>query len=318
MLNLLWFSVLAIGLATLLKSTDVFLSKAVDIFSYWRLSPFVIGALVVGIGTSLPELGVAISSAIRYDAALALGTVMGSNIANIMLILGISALLAPSLGEVKRHKVVGFLVVMTGLLGWFMMDLVLARWEGIILLILFVGFMAVELVKETEAKSDQALAVDSVSPRLRDFAWLVGALVCLLLSAEIIVLMAHTIASALAISESFIGLSIIAIGSSMPELTASVVAIRKGQVDLVYGNVLGSNIINTLLVVGVAVVISPILAVEANFLTQEIVVILGLSLGLLGAGLLGLWDKKRIRIFFGVAMVLGYGGYLAYAWLRML
>lgn len=317
MFIVLWFAILAVGIATLLKSTDVFLSKAVDIFSYWRLSPFVIGALVVGVGTSLPELGVAISAAIRYDAALALGTVMGSNIANIMLILGVSVLMAPSLGGIQHHKVVGFLVLVSGLLGWLMLDLVLARWEGVVLLLLFVAFMVVELVKETEAKSDQASADGFAPPRRLDFVWLVGSLVVLLLSAEIIVMMAHTIARELAISESFIGLSIIAIGSSMPELTAAVMAIRKGQVELVYGNVLGSNIINTLLVVGVAVVISPIMAVEANFLTQEIVIILALSLGLLGAGLFELWSKKRPRLFFGTAMVVGYGIYLVYAWLRM-
>ena len=319
----LWFALLIIGIGLLLKSTDIFLDEAVDIFSYWRFSPFVIGALVVGVGTSMPELGVGILSALAGDSTLPLGTVMGSNIANIMFILGVSALLAQSMTKLGQHKVVLFLVGISLLLRFFIDNLVLSRLEGLILLVLFVLFLMAELIKgknsggEAGSHGGEYQTTLTQAPRASDILRLVGSLMVLLLSAGLIVRMAEIIAAIFEISESFIGLSIIAFGSSMPELTASVMAIKKGQMMLVYGNVLGSNVINTLLVVGSAVLIAPIDDVEDKYLT-EMGIISGLSLFLLVAGLIRVWEKKWIQKTLGGCLVIGYLVYLSYAVTRII
>lgn len=308
------------GIGILLKSTDVFLDEAVDLFSYWRFSPFVIGVLVVGFGTSMPELGVAISSALSGDSALALGTALGSNIANIALILGVSALITSSMKNLGSHIVTGFLLFISLLLTFFISDFELHRFEAVILLVLFVGFLVMELLKgkETQSEATQSRTTFTQSPKLKDMIRLIGSLLFVLISSRMIVVAAEKLASYADISESFIGLSIIALGSSMPELVTSVVAIKKGQMSLVYGNVIGSNIMNTLLVVGAAVVISPIMDIEKKFLTGEMVIVSMLSCFLLIGGLVKLWEVRVVQKVLGVLFILGYLAYLSHAVMRII
>lgn len=315
---IVYFLGLAAGLYVLIRSADVLLDESIDLFSYWRLSPFVIGALVVGFGTSLPELGVAVSSALRDSSYLALGTAVGSNVANIALILGVSALMAGSMKQMGHKAEAGFLLLISLLLAAFSADHKLVAWEAASMLLLFLVFLAYSLTKGKGADEVDQSDIPTKPPGWRDILRLVISLTLLLVSAEGIVLMAQKIAGYYSISESFVGLTIIAFGSSMPELVTSGVAIKKNKVSLVYGNIIGSNIMNTLLVVGTAVMISPILSLERSMLTQDMMVVIGLSGLLLLAALLGIWERKKWQKALGVLLVTSYGAYLCLTVVRLL
>ena len=314
----IYFLGLAAGLYVLIRSADVLLDEAIDLFSYWRLSPFVIGALVVGFGTSLPELGVAVSSALRDSSYLALGTAVGSNVANIALILGVSALMAGSMKQMGHKAEAGFLLLISLLLAVFSADLKLVAWEAVSMLLLFLVFLAYSLTKGKGVDEVDQSDIPTKPPGWRDIVRLVISLTLLLVSAEGIVLMAQKIAGYYSISESFVGLTIIAFGSSMPELVTSGVAIKKNKVSLVYGNIIGSNIMNTLLVVGTAVMISPIRSLERSMLTQDMMVVIGLSGLLLFAALLGIWDRKQWQKALGMLLLTSYGAYLCLTVVRLL
>ena len=314
----IYFLGLAAGLYVLIRSADVLLDEAIDLFSYWRLSPFVIGALVVGFGTSLPELGVAVSSALRDSSYLALGTAVGSNVANIALILGVSALMAGSMKQMGHKAEAGFLLLISLLLAVFSADLKLVAWEAASMLLLFLVFLAYSLTKGKGVDEVDQSDIPTKPPGWRDIVRLVISLTLLLVSAEGIVLMAQKIAGYYSISESFVGLTIIAFGSSMPELVTSGVAIKKNKVSLVYGNIIGSNIMNTLLVVGTAVMISPIRSLERSMLTQDMMVVIGLSGLLLFAALLGIWDRKQWQKALGMLLLTSYGAYLCLTVVRLL
>ncbi|MCY4381096.1 MAG: calcium/sodium antiporter [Proteobacteria bacterium] len=312
---------LVVGLFILLKSADYFIDKSLDIFSSLRMPPFIIGAVVIGFGTSLPELSVGVSSALSGDSLLALSSVIGSNIANIALVLGVSIALSSKIKDLSDFKEeAGFLVAISLILYFFVSDTTLSRAEGVILLGLFIVFLCHQLFfnhnsekyqNHSYQQSHEGEKGQSHKPvTWKDGVLLLAFLGFLLLSAEVIVICATELAAAFNISDSLIGLTVIALGSSMPELASSLAAVKKGRIKLVLGNVVGSNAMNTLLVLGIATTISPLSHIEQGLKNIHVPTVLGLSVLVLVGIMFDDWKKPASTKIVGGCMVIAYGVYL--------
>ncbi len=260
----------------LLFSADRFVAGASSTANRLGMRPLFIGMFVVGFGTSAPEMLVSTLAALDGSPAIALGNAFGSNIANIGLILGVTALISPIVLErshikrwpllrnvgyrsspsiVKREIPITFMIlILTAVLFY---DAYFSQWKAIVLLVAFVGFIIWSYIagKKTSSVATEKIAVQ-YSLRKGIF-WLIAGLTLLITSSQLLVWGAVGIAADLGISEMMIGLTIVAVGTSLPELASSIVAARKGQHDLALGNILGSNIFNSLAVIGIAGIINP-------------------------------------------------------------
>ena len=320
------FYVLA-GIALLLWSAGWFVTGAAALSRRLGVSPLVVGMVVVGFGTSAPEVAVSVFSAVEGKPGLALGNALGSNITNLALILGLTALLNPirvASGLVKKEMPV--LILVTVLTAGLMADFNLSRIDGVVLLVVFAVVMGWMLViarggakagleqREVDVLTQEvehALAAHPLS-LAGAVVRLVGGLLVLLGSSRLLVLGAVDLAQRAGLSELVIGLTVVAVGTSLPELASALVAARRGEHDLVAGNVLGSNLFNTLAVVGLAVVIEPS-RVEPALFWRDMMVCLGLTLALPAVALD--WTRRRggrINRLEGLLLLLAYVGYTVY------
>ncbi|MBN8411083.1 calcium/sodium antiporter [Halomonas litopenaei] len=257
------------GLVVLVWSAERFVEGAAATANRLGLSPLLVGMLVIGFGTSAPELTVSALSAAQGNPGLALGNAYGSNIANIGLILGLVALVSPLAvhSSVIRRElpVLGAATLVSALMMW---GGVISRLEGSLLLLGLLLFMVVSIIQsrreEAAARAD-ALAMDTVQELDahamslgKGLALTLGGLALLVVSSRLLVWGAVDIAQGLGVSDVIIGLTVVAVGTSLPELASSISALRRKEHDLVLGNVVGSNLFNTLGVVGLAAVIAPI------------------------------------------------------------
>lgn len=258
----IWLSLLgvAVGLAILVKSADVFVDGAASLATRCGLSPLLVGAIVVGFGTSMPELTVSFLSALEGNPCIALGNAYGSNIANICLILGLTAAICPiavAPNVLKRElPVLLIITVISGLL--IINNGVISRLDAAIMLVVFFIVIARNIIHEK--KNPQAVdevKVDERSSLGNSILKILGGLLFLVLSSQILVKCAIYIASALGVPDLVIGLTIVAVGTSLPELASSLAAIRRKEHDLALGNIVGSNLFNTLAVVGLAGITRP-------------------------------------------------------------
>lgn len=308
------------GLVLLVWSADRFVDGAAATAAHLGMSPLLIGMVVIGFGTSAPELAVSAIAATDGNPGLALGNAYGSNITNIALIVGLVALISPiQVHSQILHKELPILIGITLLAGWQLLDGNLSRLDGWILLAVFAVVMGWSIVQGIRGKGD-ALGGETESelashpmPLKRALMWLVIGLVLLLVSSRMLVWGAVYVAQALGVSDLIIGLTIVAIGTSLPELAAGIAAVRKNEHDLILGNILGSGIFNTLAVVGMAAAIEP-MAAESTILYRDWSVMAAVTLGLflMAFGLFG--AKRLIRRWEGavlVAVYIGYTGYLA-------
>lgn len=309
-----------VGLAVLVWSADKFVDGAVGVAEFCGMSTLLIGMVVVGFGTSAPELTVSVISASQGNPELALGNAYGSNIANIALILGATALISPIL--MQRSVLRGDLPILLAvsvlsiILVW---DGSVARWNGILLLIVFTAAMAYSIRRElkkvklekSESPSDNA---DTAEPKKvslgKSVFWLVLGLVLLVVSSRALVWGAVEIARALGVSDLLIGLTIVAIGTSLPELASSIAAARKGENDLALGNIIGSNLFNTLAVVGLAAIVSPMDAIEKAVTYRDMPLMIALTVALIVLGFRRKGDGRLNRIA-GAILLAVYVGYLA-------
>ncbi len=307
-----------IGLVALWWTAERFVDGAVGLALHWRMPPLLIGMLIMGFGTSAPELVVSVSAAMNDSAGLALGNAFGSNIANIGLILGLTAVLSPIQvqSQILRRELPVLLAV-TGGLAWQMQDGVLSRAEACVLLLLLIALMVWSvwqsrqgpdhLAHDVNAETD-TIAAGTVNPKRSGFQVAYG-LVGLIVSAQLLIWGGVGLAQAWGVSETVIGLTVVAVGTSLPELAASIAAVRKGEHDLAFGNVLGSNLFNTLGVVGVAGMVSSI-NIDPVLLQREVWVLLALtaSLFVIGYG----WRKPvgRVNRFEGALLLVAYAVYV--------
>lgn len=253
------------GLVLLVWSAERFVDGAAATSARLGLSPLLIGMLVIGFGTSAPELVVSALAAGQGNPGLALGNAYGSNIANIGLILGLVALIAPLAvhSSVVRRElpVLGAVTLLSALLMWGGM---IGRLEGVLLLVLLAAFMGVSIWRARgegadplAAETEESLQVHPMSLKV-GLIWTGVGLVLLVISSRVLVWGAVAIAQGFGVSDLIIGLTVVAVGTSLPELASSISALRRREHDLVLGNVVGSNLFNTLGVVGLAAVIHPI------------------------------------------------------------
>lgn len=305
---MLSLTLVAAGIGLLIFGGDRLVEASIDLARRARLTPAFIGLTVVAAGTSMPELFVSATAALAGSPGIALGNVIGSNIANVGLILGLCAMVAPlpvgaGIMRLDYPVLVGVSigVPLLGLDGW------LGRWDSalcVLALSVYVG-VAVALARRTlpvQADSQAGAApARSIGPML---AWLVAALVCLAVGARVLVIGAVQIAHALGVSERVVGLTIVAVGTSLPELVASAAAALKQQQELAVANIVGSNIFNLLGILGVTGLIQP-LPTEAGKLNIDVPVMIGFALALLP-----LARDERVSRLEGALLVLLYAGYL--------
>ncbi len=305
------------GVLALAWSADRFVEGASAVARYLGMAPLLVGMIVIGFGTSAPEMLVSSLAAAGGSPELALGNVLGSNIANIGLILGVTAVLMPiavSKGILRRElPIVLGVTVLAGALFW---DLRLSRVDAWILLAALVAVMG-WLVWQARRHPGDGLAADVVAEteakrlsRKAAWMWLVVGLMLLVLAARLLVWGAVEIATALGWSELVIGLTIVAVGTSAPELASSIAAARKGENDLALGNIIGSNLFNLLAVLGVAGLIAPA-TVGSEVMSRDLPVVLAFTVALV---VFAVWPlgKGKIDRIEGVVLLLAFVGYTGY------
>ena len=305
------FFLLIVGFVFLIKGSDFFVDGASSIASLLKIPTIIVGLTIVALGTSAPEAAVSITSSLTGSNALAVSNVIGSNIFNILMVIGIAALLSNlTMEKSVLKKDLPFLVGITVLwaifiiIGWDITNI-----EGIILLIIMVAYI-IFLVYDTK-KSGGATEVEKPKFSLPKsiIAILVG-LAGIVLGGDLVVDSASAIAIALGMSETLVGLTIVAIGTSLPELVTSITAIRKGENQLVIGNVIGSNIFNILFVLGASSAISAI-PLDSSMLIDVLFMLFVTILCFIFGKTQEKYDKKE-----GIILVLLFIGYMAFAILR--
>lgn len=308
---------IAAGLALLVWSAGKFVEGSAVTAGYFGMPPLLIGMVVVGFGTSAPEMVVSALAAAQGNPGLALGNAYGSNITNIALILGITALIAPiAVHSQVMRKELPILTGVTAFAAWQLWDGELSRADAVGLLLVFAGLLAWTIWQGMSQKSDALAGEVTVEmsahamPIRQALLWLVVGLLLLILSSRILVWGAVDLATAFGVSDLVIGLTIVAVGTSLPELASSVIAARKGEHDLALGNILGSNLFNTLAVVGIAGMISP-MAVAPEVLSRDLLVMAALTVGLFVLGY-GFRGPGRINRFEGTGLLLCFVAYTTY------
>ena len=308
-------SILAIlgGFIALVWGADRFVSGASATASNFGVSPLIIGLTIVGFGTSAPEIFVSIVAAWQGNPSLAIGNAIGSNITNIGLVLGCTAILTPLVVKsdiLRREYPVMFVIMLVALM--LIVDGYLGFWDGVILMIGLVVMiywivnLGLRKNKRDPLEKEYAKEIPRLSNKLGIF-WLVMGLVILLISSRFLVWGAVNIAHALGVSDLVIGLTIVAIGTSLPELAASLISAYKKEHDIAIGNVLGSNMFNLLVVFGLPGLIAPS-ALDAEVLTRDFPFMIGLSITLFAVAY-GFRGDGRINRWEGGLLL---GCYIAY------
>jgi cation:H+ antiporter len=303
-----------IGLPVLLWSAGKFVGGAASVANHFGVSPLLIGMLIIGFGTSAPEIIVSIFAAIQGNSGLALGNAYGSNIANILLILGLTALISPI--AVKSNiikKEIPVLLGITFFASWQVLDQTVSKDDAFSLLGLFVLLISWSIWHGMQGSKDKL--ADEYSEEINasegtiktHIVWLLTGLLLLVASSRMLVWGAVEVATYFGVSDTIIGLTVIAIGTSLPELASSLIAVKKGEHDLAIGNVIGSNMFNTLAVVGIAGTIQP-MSVSADFLYRDVVVMLAATVALF-VFCIGFKRQGRLNRVEGGAFVAAYAIY---------
>lgn len=279
---LLWpYIVLPLGLWLLAKSADAFIEGAEATAAHLALPPVLIGIVLLGMGTSAPEIVVSFIASMQGAAGLAVGNVVGSNIANIGLVLALIALLYPVTvpRDVIRGEGVWLSAATIGVLGLLALDGHLGRLDAIFMLAMLglVLYAMVRKYQKSHTKPDEHTTPEMPLPRA--LAWLIAGLVVLIANSHLLVAAASTIAVQWGVSDTLVGLTIVAVGTSLPELAASINAAQKGKTELVIGNVVGSNLFNLLIVLPIPGLIAGF-AVPDTWWRWDLAMMCALTLGL--------------------------------------
>ena len=304
------------GLLLLVWSADRFVEGSAATARHFGMPPLLIGMVIVGFGTSAPEMLVSAMAALQNTPGIALGNAYGSNITNIALILGVTALIGPiAVHSQVLRKELPILIAVTALAAFQLRDGELSRADAWVLLGVFGGLMGWSVYQGLRQRADtlggefeREFAVHAMTLG-RALFWVGLGLVLLIVSSRILLWGAVEIARGLGVSDLIIGLTIVALGTSLPELASSVMAIRKGEDDIAVGNVIGSNLFNTLAVVGIAGVIRP-MDVAPEVFSRDLPVI-GLLTVFLFVISYGLRGQGRINRVGGAALLTSYLAYTA-------
>ena len=310
-------AILVIGFVLLIKGADFFVEGSSSVAKKFNVPSLIIGMTIVAMGTSLPELAVSVTASITGNNTLAVSNVSGSNIFNLMVVCGACALFAPlTIEKNTLMKEFPFSIVCAGLLvvlGFIGMKL--GRVDGIIFLVIFVAYLLWMIYSAKKARSEgdkfeteeEEMAEEiKILPMWKCLLYIVGGMIAIKFGGDFVVNGASSIAAGFGLSQTLIGLTIVALGTSLPELVTSIVAARKNEVDMAVGNAVGSNIFNILFVIGTTALICTV-PFESKFIIDTIIAIAS------GAVLwLGTYKNRELRKPCGIVMLLGYAAYFIY------
>lgn len=314
---------LLVGFLLLIKGADYFVDGSSSVARIFKIPPVIIGLTIVACGTSLPELSVSLTAALGGANELAVANVVGSNVFNTLVVLGACAFVAPiKVPKAIMKKEFPFFLGITAILlvGLGIFDrtamqgngeLVLSRTEGLLLLGIFVGFIlfsiksAVGTREETQVEDE----VKSISRRLSAL-FIVGGATAITIGGDLVIHAASAIGATFGMSQSLIGLTIVALGTSLPEFVTSVVAARKGENDMAIGNVIGSNIFNVLLILGVSSSVSPIKVTPIAVIDVLLALVIGVVVYIMAK------TKNEIDKREGICLLFLYGVFFSYIVMR--
>lgn len=304
------YIVLVVSFVALIKGADFFVEGASSLAKKLGVSSVIIGLTVVAMGTSAPEAAVSISAGLQGSNEIALGNVIGSNLFNLLVVLGFCMLITqiPSSEEtIKRDFPWNIIATVAIIAAIVLFDTKITRLEGIALLVLFVTYMSYLVYKTIKDRkpADEEIAEISLTKSL---LFLIGGLAFVIVGGDLVVDSATVIAKSWGVSDALIGLTIIAMGTSLPELVTSIVAAKKNECDMAIGNVIGSNLFNLLFVLGMSATISPIAIDLTSGILIDAVVLLAVTVMMYIFSITG----NKLQKFEGAAALLCYGGYLAY------
>lgn len=313
---------LVIGFVFLVKGADIFVEGSSSIAKKFKVPSIIIGLTIVAMGTSLPEAAVSVTASIADKNALAVSNVIGSNIFNLMMVIGVCAIMTPvdvNKATLKRDfpfsVICAILLLALGVIG----PMSLGHADGVIFLILFAGFIGLMIHSAMKAsKEGNAIASEEIEaaeeiqimPVWKSLLFIVIGAVGIILGGDVVVDSASNIAAKFGMSQTLIGLTIVSVGTSLPELVTSIVAARKNEVDMALGNAIGSNVFNILFVLGIAGAISPMAFLNENVIDIVILLVFSLIVWLFA------WTKKEIKRGEGLIMVLLYVLYVVYICMR--
>lgn len=309
------YLLLIVGFVLLIKGADFFVDGSSAVAKRLKVPSLIIGMTIVAMGTSLPETSVSVSASLLGKNDLAISNAVGSNIFNLMVVCGVCAVLCPmAVSKDTLKKDIPFSVLAAGVLlvlGAF--TGIVQRWGGIILLALFAVFlyMMISSAKKSRAAGEAAEEDEyKIMPVWKCLLCIVGGGAAIAVGGKMVVDGASDIARSFGISDNIIGMTIVALGTSLPELVTSVVAARKGEIDMALGNVVGSNIFNILFVLGIAATISPMAYTMQNTIDAAVLIAMTIMVLLL------CMPKKKMLRWHGALMLAVYAGYTAYIFVR--
>lgn len=303
------------GFVLLIKGADFFVDGSSAVAKMLKIPSLIIGMTIVAMGTSLPETSVSVSASLAGKNELAISNAVGSNIFNLMVVCGICAVLCPmAVGKDTIKKDFPFSVFAAAVLlamGASMLNI--SRGGGIVLLVLFCLFLLMMISSAKKARNaGNAQEEDEYKalPVWKCLLFIIGGAAAIAIGGKMVVEGASDIARAFGMSDNLIGMTIVALGTSLPELVTSVVAARKNELDMALGNVIGSNIFNILFVLGIAATISPIGFTMENAIDTAVLIVMSLLV------LLFCYPKKKLVRWHGAVMLAVYAGYTAYIFVR--
>lgn len=303
------------GFILLIKGADFFVEGSSSVAKRLRVPYLIIGMTIVAMGTSFPECSVSINASIAGSNGLAISNAVGSNIFNLMVVCGFCTLFCPlavDKGTLKKEFPFSIIVALI-LLAFGSAGMVLGHIDGIILTLVFAIFLywMVMSAKKARAGGNQADGDDyEIIPVWKCIFYILGGIIAIIIGGDVVVDSASKIAAQFGMSDNLIGLTVVAFGTSLPELVTSVVAAKKNEVDMALGNVIGSNIFNILLVLGVAAAISPVAFVMENIVDIVVLVVMSLIVWWFA------WSKQKITRGEGIIMLLMYAIYVVYICIR--
>ena len=310
---LLWIFLLLVGFVLLIKGADFFVDGSSSVAKILKVPSVIIGLTIVALGTSLPEAAVSITASLQGNNSMALSNVLGSNLFNLLVVIGASALIKPfDVNQDIKKRDLPFNIILTAVLLLFAFThKTLGRIEGILFLVVLVIYMICLVKSALKNKIEEVVETMSVA---KSVIYIIFGMVAIVIGGKLVVNNASAIASKLGLSDLFIGLTIVAIGTSLPELVTSVVAAKKGESGLALGNAVGSSILNIVFILGVSSALSPIKVVATEFT----VVVIDLIILLVVSMILQVFCVTRDKVskFEGATCILLYVAYMTYVILR--
>lgn len=305
----MWAQVLLLifGIVVVLKSADWLTNGAVGLATKLGISQIVIGLTIVAIGTSMPEFFVSIVSAIKGTPDLAVGNIVGSNIFNVLLIVGVAATVAPiAIQRATVRRDIPIAIVASIMLTFMMLDDNISRIDALILFAAFIAFIWITLRNSKNDANEKDASTEKVIPTWKSVLFIIFSLVGLVLGSNIFVDNASSLAHGWGISDAVIGLTIVAGGTSLPELATSAVAARKGDSGIAIGNVLGSNVFNILMILGLTGIISPMHIQNITYIDMAVMVISMVLFWLFS------FTKLRVERWEGCVLIACFLGYITW------